>query len=99
MTVLKTEYDYPYSSRLQKSHKCSTCGGNLYFPFVCWEGGDDVCICGKCCQQIKDGLMADMIQVAAALNAWCRPRANIEAPPLHLKSGRAVRPRHKRPKI
>ena len=65
MSVFDTQYDRPYSPPLHKSHKCSTCGGKLSYPFVCWESGDYVCICGRCCQQIKDGLMADLIQVAA----------------------------------
>jgi hypothetical protein len=65
MSVLNTQYDRPYSPPLHESRKCSTCGGKLSYPFVCWESGDYMCICGKCCQTIKDGLTADLIQVAA----------------------------------
>jgi hypothetical protein len=34
---------------------------------VCWQGGS-LCICSRCCQRIKDGLMADLIQVAATMD-------------------------------
>jgi hypothetical protein len=39
-----------------------------YYPFVQWRGHTDIVICSRCCSQIKSGLMADMIQVAANLD-------------------------------
>ena len=48
---------------------CSVCNDKLQAPFVAWmctEGPvGDLFFCGTCCRKIKNGLMADMIQVAA----------------------------------
>jgi len=82
MSVINTKYD-DHSN----VNKCAVCGGPLHFPFLCWhqEGsGSGLCICGCCCQRIKDGLMADMIQVACNVghagspttqrSQWCDAR-------------------------
>jgi len=66
MSVINTKYDLP-----PKDSRCAVCGGPLQFPFLCWDqagSGSDLCICGECCHRIKDGLMADMIQIAAILD-------------------------------
>ncbi len=44
--------------------KCAECGeGLLPYPFLHWHGA--FCLCGKCCQNVKHGLTADLIHVAA----------------------------------
>ena len=42
--------------------RCFECHGHLGYPFVEWN---DLFICAKCCRRIKNGLMADIVQVAA----------------------------------
>jgi hypothetical protein len=43
----------------------------LYYPFLCWQRftktGDDINLCGHCCQKIKKGFIADLIQIAACM--------------------------------
>jgi hypothetical protein len=46
---------------------CFNCNKPASYPFVHWRGHTDIVICSRCCSQIKMGLMADMIQVAANL--------------------------------
>jgi hypothetical protein len=41
---------------------CSACGKSVKYPFVCWER---IIVCGACCGQIRRGLAADLLQVAA----------------------------------
>jgi hypothetical protein len=66
MSVIDTKYDLPTNET-----KCVACGGPLHFPFLCWRdegGGTDICICGRCCQRIKRGFIADLIHVTAAMD-------------------------------
>ena len=42
---------------------CAVCEKPLQYPFVHWE---QILLCAPCCGRIRRGLVADMIQVAAA---------------------------------
>jgi hypothetical protein len=67
MSVINTRHDY--HSDCRDSHKCSVCDDGLDYPFICWVGeGAGLYICGPCCRRIKDGLMADLIQLAATMD-------------------------------
>src|SRR5262249_16142123 len=50
---------------------CMLCGEGLLYPYLEWraekENGKGIVICGRCCQKIKKGFMADLIQIAAGM--------------------------------
>ena len=49
---------------------CRLCGDPLRYPYLEWQAGRedrDIVICGRCCQKIKKGFMADLIQIAATM--------------------------------
>jgi hypothetical protein len=58
---------------LQRTNKCSLCGGLLSPPFLEYHGCSDVdgektnivCICKRCCCRDGKGLRADLIQIQA----------------------------------
>jgi hypothetical protein len=46
--------------------RCNACGNPLHFyPFLEWRGAVDFYLCAECCREVKHGLIADLIQVAA----------------------------------
>jgi len=50
---------------------CMICGDPLRYPYLEWHAereNKDIVICGKCCQKIKKGFMADLIQIAATMD-------------------------------
>jgi hypothetical protein len=49
----------------KETEKCATCEGHLHYPFLHWLPG--FCICGRCVQKIKRGLIADLIHVEAVM--------------------------------
>jgi hypothetical protein len=51
-----------YLSCLKPETRCFECHKGLGYPFVEWNS---LFICAKCCRKIKNGLMADIVQVAA----------------------------------
>jgi hypothetical protein len=62
MTVVAAQNDI-YA---QGNHTCSICNGKLRPPFVMWMTcAEDLFFCSQCCRRIKNGLMADIIQVSA----------------------------------
>jgi hypothetical protein len=66
MSIVNTKYDDVYG--VVADHKCcDNCGERLYhYPFLYWSGvDDDILLCSECCKQIKRGLIADIIQLAA----------------------------------
>jgi hypothetical protein len=62
MSVINTKYD-DHSN----VNECTVCGRFLHahFPFLWWRGKNDICICAPCCQEIKNGFIADLIQITA----------------------------------
>jgi hypothetical protein len=49
---------------------CTICGGHLQYPYLEWHRsnqGEHIRICGKCCQKIKKGFTADLIQITASM--------------------------------
>jgi hypothetical protein len=64
MSVVSTTKDLLLPSGWSEC-KCILCDGRLFPPFLYWHGSS-LFICGKCCQQNKNGLMADLIHAAAA---------------------------------
>jgi hypothetical protein len=66
MSVFNTKYD-DVCNHHEKS-KCNICEHRLTFPFMCWEGANPpITICGHCCQEIKRGFTADLVQLAATM--------------------------------
>src|SRR5262245_25703704 len=65
MSVINTRHDY---WSWHKIRKCSVCGDDLNYPFIYWHGDNGLCICAPCCQRNKDGLIADLIQLAAIMD-------------------------------
>ena len=59
---------------LHRGHgPCMICGDPLRYPFLEWHAekeNRDIVICGRCCQKIKKGFMADLIQIAATMELW-----------------------------
>src|SRR5690606_8467045 len=47
--------------------KCNMCGSSLSYPFLFWWGEKDIFICGQCSAKCKEGLMADLVQIAAIM--------------------------------
>jgi hypothetical protein len=47
---------------------CTFCAAPLQYPFLHWHISDQnfVFLCGKCCLEIKRGLIADLIHLEAA---------------------------------
>jgi hypothetical protein len=37
----------------------------LYYPFLAWDGQPGIFLCSRCCFHARDGLMADIIELAA----------------------------------
>lgn len=62
MSVVLTMKHFTYATR---DTVCTVCGEKLFPPFVEWHGRPGFFMCAECCQSIKAGLMADIIQVAA----------------------------------
>jgi hypothetical protein len=63
MSVINTKYEDHCGAH--DKFTCDACNGKLDFPFVFWYGARSLRVCGRCCQESKEGLMADVIQVAA----------------------------------
>jgi hypothetical protein len=63
MPVINTQYDFYYG----EPGKCSVCASPLHFPFLLWEGANPLRICEGCCQEMKDGFVADLIQMNATI--------------------------------
>src|SRR5262245_40338513 len=67
MSVINTHYEDWHDCC--DNHKCSICCGKISYPFVYWcDQYTQLCICGPYCQQNKDGLIADLIQVKAIMD-------------------------------
>ncbi len=49
------------------SEKCTRCGDRLFPPYLAWTGKSDFFLCGPCGERIKDGLIADLIQLSACV--------------------------------
>ena len=47
--------------------KCTHCGDGLFPPYLAWTGKSDFFLCGPCGERIKDGLIADLIQLSAVV--------------------------------
>jgi hypothetical protein len=66
MAIVNSRYD-----RRDCETNCSLCGGLLRYPFLCWTGytkaGGHINLCGPCCRKIKNGFIADLIQITATL--------------------------------
>jgi hypothetical protein len=62
MSVILSDEDF---SAAGKDDKCSVCGEHLYPPYVFWWGESDLYFCGKCCCNLRTGLVADLIHVTA----------------------------------
>lgn len=62
MTVINSTEHYLFEHTV-----CSICRGALHPPFVSWDGAELAVlrICATCCRRHRNGLMADMVQVAA----------------------------------
>jgi len=50
------------------NRKCAVCGNKVEYPFLHWDSPAAMCICGDCCHEIKRGLTADLIQIAAIVD-------------------------------
>jgi hypothetical protein len=62
--IVSSKYDGNLS-QLGKA-KCSVCGDTLHhYPFLEWHCDQRILICPTCCQTMKRGFMADLIQLAA----------------------------------
>lgn len=61
MSVVTTSHDDFYRSRGRDT--CSLCSNPVNFPFLEWD--HKILFCSKCCQRVKRGFVADLIQVAA----------------------------------
>jgi len=49
---------------------CMICGDSLRYPYLEWHTDKQnrhIVICGRCCQKVKKGFVADLIQVAASM--------------------------------
>jgi hypothetical protein len=62
MSVINTEHDYNCCS--SNPGVCILCRTSLGYPFLHW---DSIKICGSCCKHIKNGFIADLIQVVATM--------------------------------
>jgi hypothetical protein len=72
MTVVNGEFDIDgYDvDRVHNGEPCTACGDPVYPPFVAWRCPgtvDCILICAECCQGMRAGLAADMIQVCAIM--------------------------------
>jgi hypothetical protein len=67
MAIVNSRYDC-----YRNDGSCSLCGGGLRYPFLCWrwfeKKGGDIKICNRCCRKIKQGFIADLIQITAAMD-------------------------------
>jgi hypothetical protein len=67
--ILSKEHDFQCVGFGQRhAQPCFHCGGPCHYPFTHWDGNPELFICMRCCAQIKAGLMADLVQVAANLD-------------------------------
>jgi hypothetical protein len=53
--------------QMYHSEKCTHCGDGLFPPYLAWTGKSDFFLCGPCGEQIKDGLIADLVHLAAVV--------------------------------
>jgi hypothetical protein len=68
MSVILSKDDFRQVGFGQRhAQPCFHCGGPCHYPFTHWDGEPELFICTRCCAQIKAGLMADLVQVAANL--------------------------------
>ncbi len=61
MTVLTNKHD----ARIFHGEECTICGGHLFLPYLEWRGEQEIHICNRCCQEIKGGFIADLVQITA----------------------------------
>jgi hypothetical protein len=53
------------------TNTCFRCGGPCHYPFLHWDGKKperSLFICSRCCHEIKSGLMADLVHLAAIVD-------------------------------
>jgi hypothetical protein len=66
MAIVNSRYD-----RRNCASTCLLCSRMLHYPFLCWQGhtkaDGDINLCGRCCQKIRNGFIADLIQIAASM--------------------------------
>jgi hypothetical protein len=62
MTAVLNEFDKAYNPEIGKCAICDT--SHLAYPYLAWRA---LCICGPCCLEIKRGLTADIVHVAAIM--------------------------------
>ena len=54
-----------YSRAVNNTEACNNCGEPLRYPFLEWRGERPFYLCGGCCAEIKRGMIADVIHLAA----------------------------------
>ena len=62
MSVVTTKSDVSFCS---PDDRCNICDSKLWPPFLKWRAHTNILICGSCCQNIRPGLTADLIQLSA----------------------------------
>jgi hypothetical protein len=66
MAIVNSKYD-AYNCE----GSCALCNRPLRYPFLYWMGfvknSGDVKLCSCCCQKIKKGFIADLIQITATM--------------------------------
>jgi hypothetical protein len=67
MAVITNAHDDCRGNSAIFDERCSICKEKLMqYPFIrWWAGGDDVFFCAVCSARIRDGMMADLVQIAA----------------------------------
>jgi hypothetical protein len=82
MSVVMTEHDHCLVRAGED--RCANCHGVLRPPFLEWHfGSGAVGLCAKCCQQIKHGLVADLMRIVAIAEQQARLKALGADAPLH----------------
>jgi hypothetical protein len=48
------------AAHMYGNNTCSVCNEPVWPPFMVWAGAEtDITICGRCCDQVKDGMIVD----------------------------------------
>jgi hypothetical protein len=67
MSIINCDQDdfYGVAAGQPNEKRCFHCGGRLYAPFLHYAAKAHLCICLKCCRELKRGLTADLIHLSA----------------------------------
>jgi hypothetical protein len=67
MSVVTNKHD-DYRGSIKRGERCNLCGTKVWYPFLVWDEERIIHICDDCCHKIRNGFIADLVQIAAIVD-------------------------------